>query len=282
MKRLTFLVLSLTLVLTGCAAQLGYRYADTLVEWQLDDYVELNSEQQQQASQVIDQLHQWHATTELPKYRRELLKLRTLISEQSLQREHIGEFEDKLWLFWSNVQQQVVKHSDLLNQLTVEQRRQLISNLYENIEEERAERAEDNTSELLAEIERVNRREERLKEWTGEVTKEQQVILHDWVKARPESSFWLDYRQRWTAEFETVLLQQPIPEQPLNRLITQPREIRSEAHLQYNEQRRYVRHKYMWALYQSLNQKQRDRLVNKADEYLELLSDLIADFDSSN
>ncbi|MGM0525476.1 MAG: DUF6279 family lipoprotein [Pseudomonadota bacterium] len=281
MRRLTIAVLSLTLLLTGCAAQLGYRYADTLVEWQLDEYVELNSDQQQQASQVIEELHQWHATTELPKYREALLELRTLIAEQSLKQEHIGEFEDQLRQSWSNIQQRVVKHTDLLNELTPEQRKQLISNLYDNIKEEREERADDDSSELLAQIERVNRREERLEEWTGEVTGEQKFIMREWVKAQPDGSFWLDYRERWTAEFETVLLKQPIPQQPLNRLVTDPRHIRSDAHNEFNEKRRAVRHEYFWKLYQSLNQQQREKLVDKADEYLELLSDLIADFDNS-
>lgn len=281
MKRLTLAVVSLTLVLTGCAAQLGYRYADTLVEWQLDDYVELNSDQQQQASQVIDELHQWHATTELPKYRQALLELRTLIAEQSLKKQHIGEFEDQLRQFWSNVQQRVVKHTDLLNELTLEQRKQLISNLYDNIKEEREEQAEEDKSDLLAQIERVNRREERLEEWTGEITGEQRFIMREWVKAQPDGSFWLDYRERWTAKFETVLLQQPIPQQPLNRLMIDPADIRTDAHNKFNQQRRDIRHEYFWKLYQSLNQQQRDKLVDKADEYLELLSDLIADFDNT-
>ena len=41
MKRLLITCITITLLLTGCTAQLGYRFADTFIEWRLEDYVEL-------------------------------------------------------------------------------------------------------------------------------------------------------------------------------------------------------------------------------------------------
>jgi hypothetical protein len=158
------------------------------------------------------------------------------------------------------------------------QRRELLNNLQDKIDEQREEQAEDNDSPILAQIDRVNRREERLKEWTGDVTDEQQVLIRKWVRERPEGEFWLDYRQRWHDAFTNALLQQPPDMQALQALITEPRELRSAEHKAYTEQRTAVRHKYLWLLYESLTDGQRQKLLEQADEYLQLLDELIADF----
>ena len=44
MRRIYTAVLCLSALLIGCTAQFGYRYLDTFIEWQLDDYVELTDE----------------------------------------------------------------------------------------------------------------------------------------------------------------------------------------------------------------------------------------------
>ena len=266
------------LLLTGCSAQLGYRYADTLVEWQLDDYVELTDDQQQRVSVTIDELHLWHAQQELPKYRTALAELREKIAAKQLQYDDIDRTENQLWQFWANVQNRLLDEVALLQDLSMAQRRELLNNLQDKIDEQREEQAEDNESPLLAQIDRVNRREERLKEWTGDVTDEQQVLIRKWVRERPEGEFWLDYRQRWHDAFADALLQQPPDMAALQALITEPRALRSAAHKAYTEQRTAVRHKYLWLLYESLTDSQRQKLLKQADEYLQLLDELIADF----
>ena len=278
MKRLLITCITITLLLTGCTAQLGYRFADTFIEWQLEDYVELNNDQQQQVSALIDELHVWHAQNELPKYREELAQLRTKIAENTLVYDDIDRVENKLWDFWSTVQQRVAEHADLLQQLSASQRKALIDAMQSKLEEQREEEQEEAQSELLEQIDRVSRREERIKDWTGSITEQQQTIVRQWVRERPTGGYWLNYRARWNDEFADALLSEPMDMDAINALIVEPRQLRSQAHKDYTEVRTAVRHKYLWKLHQSLTDQQRQRLLEKADEYLALLDDLIADF----
>lgn len=278
MKRLLIASAAVALMLTGCTAQLGYRFADTFVEWQLDDFVDLNDQQQEQVSALIDELHVWHAQSELPKYRDELLSLRGKIADSTLKYNDIDLTENKLWGFWANVQQRIAEHADLLQQLSLSQRKDLITTLQTRLEEEREEESEEAQSQLLEQIDRVSRREQRFKEWVGSITEQQQSLIRQWVMERPDGDYWLGYRERWNDTFAEAILSEPVNMELVNQLIVQPRELRSKEHNEYTEIRTAVRHKYLWKLYQSLNDKQRQRLLKKADEYLNLLDDLIADF----
>lgn len=62
------LALLITL-LSGCsAAKLGYNNAPSLTYWWLDSYFDFDSAQTPRVRAELDQLHQWHRTTELPAY----------------------------------------------------------------------------------------------------------------------------------------------------------------------------------------------------------------------
>lgn len=278
MKRLSLLIFGVVILLVGCTAQLGYRYADTLVEWQLDEYVTLTDPQQEFTSQLIDELHRWHAQQELPKYRQSLQALRDALANKQFSASNLESIEASLWRYWGNLQQRIADEAEAINTLSFEQKEELLGNLQERLDERREEEREESESPILEQIDRVNRMEERLEEWTGDVTKEQQQLLHDWVKKIPDQDYWFDYRQRWHDQFAQVLLMEPVPIDALVELIVSPDKLRTEQHQDYMEQRRQLRAEYMLALEDSLTDDQRRRLLDKIDEYLTLLDDLIDHF----
>lgn len=267
------------LLLAGCTAQLGYRYADTLIEWRLSDYVSLTDQQSELVSAKIDELHLWHATTELPKYRRLLQNVRQQISTQSLSYNDIDVIENKLWQLWSNIQQRLVKEAHLAAELSMSQRAELLDNMQEKLNEDYEEQQQlAEQSEFVRLIERGAKREERLQEWFGEVTKPQQQLLRQWLQEQPSGNHWLDYRQQWLDTLSTALLKNPIDLPVINQLVVEPQNLRTEQHIAYTEQRTAVRHKYLFKLYQSMSEQQRQYLLAEIDEYLSLLDDLIEDF----
>lgn len=266
------------LLLSGCTAQIGYRYLDTFVEWEIEDYVELTDSQQQTVSATIDAMHRWHARTQLPAYQDALRELRRLVADNELTYNDIDRFENILWQYWGAIQERVYEDAEVLSMLSLAQRRDIIQHLQEKLDEQREEEAEESESPILEQIDRVSRREERIKEWTGSITKKQQQIVRQWVQERPTGNFWLAYRQRWNDAFAEVILAEPIDMAALKALIMSPRQLRTPQHKEYTEQRTAVRHKYLWQLYQSLTPQQREKLLQQADEYLVLLDDLIADF----
>jgi len=64
-----WLLVALLAGLSGCSTtRLAYNQADHLVAWMVDDYFDLNSEQEQAFRVRFEHLHAWHRATQLPDY----------------------------------------------------------------------------------------------------------------------------------------------------------------------------------------------------------------------
>ncbi|RUO72966.1 DUF6279 family lipoprotein [Idiomarina ramblicola] len=279
MYRLLGVLIVLTFI-AGCTANIGYKFADTLVEWKVKDYVDLNDKQEELLSKKVDEMHQWHAQTQLPLYRKELKSLRDKVEQKSLTQQDISDFESRLWDFWGNVLTQVEAEADLLTTLTLTQREQLIRRL-EEAQEERYQRLEEDKkeSDILRRLDRITEVEEDLEDILGDLTTEQDKLLRSWVSESPElREQWLSYRASWLTEFEKALMSRPIDEKRLSSLILDPRQLRNEDFQQNSEQSSELRKEFLWDMYQSLNPEQRKKVIKKADEYIDLLDSLINDF----
>lgn len=82
------LFLGLCVSLVSCGSGFVYQNLDWVVPWYLDDYVELNEEQQAQFDAVLDKALVWHKTQELPRYHQYLeevhLKLDQPLNEEDM------------------------------------------------------------------------------------------------------------------------------------------------------------------------------------------------------
>ncbi|MGI9299297.1 MAG: DUF6279 family lipoprotein [Luminiphilus sp.] len=75
--RLIALMLLAATVLAGCSAnRFIYNRADTFVRWVVDDYVDLNRDQQAAFDTDLQQLLDWHRRDELPQYRQFIVSSR--------------------------------------------------------------------------------------------------------------------------------------------------------------------------------------------------------------
>lgn len=273
-------VITFLILVAGCTANLGYKFADTLVEWEIKDYVDLTGEQEELLSEKVDELHIWHAQTQLPLYRNKLKNLRDKVDKQTLSKSDIGDFEDKLWTFWDNVLVRAEAEADLLAMLSLKQRQQLIRRL-EEAQEERYQRFQDDQEEnpILRRLDRISEVEEDLEDIIGSLTKEQDKLLRSWVADSPQlREQWLSYRSNWLSEFEKALLKQPVDENRLSALILDPQQLRSEELQQKADENSQFRKEFLWDMYQSLTGEQRKKVIGKADEYIDLLDSLIDDF----
>lgn len=279
MFRLTGVIVA-ACFLVACTANMGYQFADTLIEWKINDYVELNDAQSGRLAKEIDELHLWHAQTQLPQYRKQLVSLRDKIERKTLSRDDMVAVEKQLLGFWHNVQIELNSRADLLSQLSIDQRQQLISNL-EDTQQERYDEWQEaqNENAILRQLDRIEDIEETLNSVMGELTKAQKARLRKWVKASPDlDALWLDYRADWLTQFESALLADPIDRSRLKLLILTPEEQRTDAFKNALSQRRHLRNEFLWELYQSLTPEQRSKVVDKADEYIDLMTTLINDF----
>lgn len=268
------------LVLSGCTANIGYQFADTLIEWRVQEYVDLNEEQEEILSNKLDELHRWHARTQIPKYREALFNLRENVHNQTLEKADIIQFEHTLLGFWQVLLNRVSQETDLMNELTAKQKQQLFVKI-EEAQQERVEEFEETQSEnpILRQLDRINEVESDLEDIMGELTKPQNKLLRNWVAKSPVlQESWLNYRAKWLTEFETVLLTEPLDTNKLTTLIQDPKQLRSDKFQEQVKQSSEARNTFLWNMYLSLSDNQRKAVVEKADEYIDLLDNIVEDF----
>jgi hypothetical protein len=274
-------VVVITLLLSACSTQFGYRFADTLIEWKLNDYVSLNSQQEQSVDQAITTLHQWHATSELPYYAQQLQTLRDKIASNTLTESDLVATYEQFFIAWQRMLNAVEPHAqEMLPQLSDEQIIELIENLREKQREEEEELLEYSDSERSKRL--IRRAEKNTRSWLGQVTKVQQRLINRWVVERLDTrELWLDYNQRWLNEFEKALQQRQQPEQfnnYLQQLFYNSEQWRSEelrSRVEHNQQLTLV---LFYQLSETLTDRQRRRIVDKLDGYIEDMNEIAEDF----
>lgn len=274
-------VVVITLLLSACSTQFGYRFADTLIEWKLNDYVSLNSQQEQSVDQAITTLHQWHATSELPYYAQQLQTLRDKIASNTLTETDLVATYEQFFIAWQRMLNAVEPHAqEMLPQLSDEQIAELTENLREKQREEEEELLEYSDSERSKRL--IRRAEKNTRSWLGQVTKVQQRLINRWVVERLDTrDLWLDYNQRWLNEFEKALQQRQQPEQfnnYLQQLFYNPEQWRSEelrSRVEHNQQLTLV---LFYQLSETLTDRQRRRIVDKLDGYIEDMNEIAEDF----
>ncbi|WP_374363403.1 DUF6279 family lipoprotein [Pseudoduganella danionis] len=115
--------LLLMLALGACSSlRLAYNHGDTLIYWWLDGYVDLDREQKSWVKKDIDQLFQWHRSTQLQDY---------ALLLQASQQQHLNNPTDtaRLRASWGEIRQRsrvlmlhaVPQLADLLRSLRPEQ-----------------------------------------------------------------------------------------------------------------------------------------------------------------
>ncbi|MRJ40848.1 MULTISPECIES: DUF6279 family lipoprotein [Idiomarina] len=275
LKKLTLLAMLTFLV--GCSTQLGYRFADTIIEWQLSSIVELRPELQRDVDQVITDLHQWHAREEMPRYHQELTKIRTAIANDEVDAAFLDTSYEAVWQAWQRILEQLEPHAQsLLPRLNDAERAQLRESLeqrqQQQIEEFKERQQEDQPQR------RLQRAEKNIKTWLGSVNSEQRQLLRQWLAQRVDNQQqWLLYSMQWQAQFLLLVdyPQQQDFEQQLKLLMFSPHELRSDELQQSIEANRVLTTDLVLAIYASMDAKQKRHLLRKIDGYLDDIDGIV-------
>lgn len=279
-RRFIFIVLLLSVIVTGCSTQFGYRFADTYLEWQLGKYVSLSGQLETDVDAAIDELHLWHARSELPRYRDLLDDLLHDLDQGNVEAQQLFDTTDRMFALWQRIRSQVTPYAQtFIPRMSAEQRQELIDNLRERLQEEREEEAERTPEERFERS--FERMQERAEEWLGRIHPEQRRMLRRWLQERERSdTLWLNYQERWLEEFEKVITE---PEADtfalkLEALFTQPEQLRSEQLQQQSQANRELAVAVILVIYQSLSPQQEQHLKNKLRDYRATLTALIDEY----
>ncbi|MCH8501851.1 MAG: DUF6279 family lipoprotein [Aliidiomarina sp.] len=249
-------------VLSSCSSrQLGYRYAESLITWQLNQQVSLTREQRSAVRADLDQFLQWHAENEMPRY----LNLLEAIDE-ALGNGQIDEPQLRVWAeqaesYWLDARQALIPYADRFFQLLSEsQKSALISHWRERFEERLVDLDDpdsDRSEVMIA----------RLESSLGRVSSTQKQLARQWQSDSVDNSeLWIQYQLHWLDGLTNLLI---LPagsngyHELLQRLFLQPDDWRSEqlnAAISQNEDAGYA---FVLALMNTLDQRQRRQLTRE-------------------
>ena len=281
--RRSWIIVFVILTISGCSTQLGYRFADTFVEWEINKYVDLNAQQQADVDRAITELHYWHATSELPVYTKQLQELRDKIAAENLSLVDLQTTYKQLFSAWQRILNELEPYAlQFLPELTDEQTEQLLKKLAERQQDERQELREAN-GELAEQRQRWRKRSEKnARTWLRRLTPVQERLLIEWVNQREATaSLWLDYNDQWQQNFAEALKQRhnaAIFSGQMRALMYDSERLKSPELKQLTEQNRAATLDFFYLLYQSLTDEQRQRVVRKLDGYIEDMEALAQHF----
>jgi len=262
--------LLLAVLLSGCSFRFVYNHLDWWTNWYLDDYVELNEQQQKLFDGEFEKLHLWHRRSQLPKYSEQLKDLKLEINSR-IDEPKIIQHLAALVQHWQNfLIEAEPKIQPLAYSLSLEQRQQLIHVLAEN-NQERLDDYEQLSDDAWYQN-KAKEQQEQLKEWFGKLTKDQKAqvaIMSQDFKRSFEP--WIEYRQQWTSQFAD-LLNGELPEHQFKfdfyRLFVNGRSLRSDEFNVLTAHNNQVFARIFVYIVTSANDKQRKRINKKLNKVI--------------
>ncbi len=192
------LLVAFALLIAGCSRiNLAYRNLDTLIPWWIDDYLDLDRDQQKRFRAQLRNHLSWHCQTQLPAYLDTLGQLqhqvrRNEINEATL-RVH---YQDAKQAIRTIAKEVTPTFTQLLHDLDDGQ----VKTLNEALEKDRREREEKYLQPPLDRqiSERAERMSERVEHWLGTVNAAQRQRILTWAHTLGEQNrLWLDNRVQW-------------------------------------------------------------------------------------
>jgi len=268
----------LLLAVAGCSGlKFGYNRLDWIASWQLGRFVELDPEQKKLFGERFQAFWQWHRSTQLALYVRDLRELATLVEEP------LGPAQVEQYLRLSQdhagraLQEIVPDTVRVLRTFDDAQVKDLLANMAER-RQERAEESAGLTAEELRE-EAEEQMARNIRRWVGPLTREQERRIRDWSTERQYAgTVWHQYQEAWASAFTETLAHRQAPdfEQRLSALFDNARVPYSEEMEQVQQHNRKVWIGLMADLSASLDRRQREHFRKRLTELAADLEELAA------
>lgn len=193
-------------VLSGCSIKMAYNNMDRLVRWQVNDYVNLDSTQEEFLDAQLNHFMSWHRRSHLPLYADYVLLLSSQLTD------HPNEASIKRIFAQLSVWSDEVEARLLPTVIGV------LANLSDAQVSELATNMQDNNAEMAqadgdASIEKIQARwagdlKDSFSRFAGRLTTQQKSYLKTRSRQfQPDGVLWAQYRRRWQADLLLLLKQ---------------------------------------------------------------------------
>ena len=276
MKKIILLLC--VLMISGCSTKFAYNNASWLIYWYMDDYVELNDEQEDQFDVYFEQWMQWHRTQELPKYARQLNEIISDIKSQNIDAQRIAYHRDLARSHWVRARAYIAPDLVELGR-TLDQ--EPLDYMFAALEEENQDDEEEiNENKALSQDKRdkkwVKRNQKNMKRWMGRLSDDQKAHIASF-RERFESTgeLWLGYKRRYQSALKEVFSQQERDakfDAALLDLIINPEQYRGQVFDEATDRNLAAASDYLLGLYDTASDKQMKKLIDE----IESISDDVA------
>lgn len=268
------IVFFLLLSLTSCSSKLAYDNLDWWVYWYLDDYVELNDEQEDKFDDYLTNWLQWHKRSELKRYESQLKTLKQQVLNSELDYDTVYAHINDVRTHWERVRAEISPQlAELAVDLTDQQIVSLFATLEKDNKEEEKERKEFlKQSDKERSEERIERMVDNVEERIGDLSDEQKQIIATYnAQFVSTSDEWLQYRRNiQNAARRLFITKSTNPNfiQDLTYLMQNPDKYRSEDYQQASAHNMKVVATLMVEIASTLSESQRKTLVENIDEFI--------------
>ncbi|MCV4276073.1 DUF6279 family lipoprotein [Pseudomonas capsici] len=272
------LLLLVSFLVSSCSfAPTIYNNLDWLVYVYLDDYVDLNSSQKAFLDTRITKWHTWHRSSELEKYKVDLIALRERLRK--------GPMDSDEWLAEiAKARQHLFRLRDEISPEAIEVAQQL---------------TDDQVSELLALWERNDRDEIKifndqeagdelktrqsktrkfLEGYVGSLSPSQSDLVHNYaIQAESEFLQGMAYSAKLRQSLQTIFLDRQGAEfrTRLISLVNDPDGLKSPEFVNTRKRNESRYAEMLSKLNSSLSKKQREKLLSKLESHVEIINGLI-------
>lgn len=205
LTRLALAAVLAALVAACSTVKIAYNNADEVVAWMVDDYLDLNREQEQGLRLLLARFHAWHRSTQLPEYAR-LLDAAEMRLAEGLTEADVAWAVDAVASRYRLLANRV--HADAVRVLATLSDEQ-VAYLRRRLDEANRKWAKEHGADASPEEQkrlRARRLIERIEHWTGTLTAAQTNRLTELIDRMPlitEQS--LAYRLRRQRDFLALL-----------------------------------------------------------------------------
>jgi hypothetical protein len=272
----TWCAAGLLFFLAGCSILSFYRYADWIILWQADHYLDLTSEQRHDLAQRLRPMLARHRQAAIPQYETFLVQ-----SRQRLERGLTDQDIDWVYANYDRLR------ADLFDRVIADSGVLLASVDSSQVRTLEAAFQKDHAKVVrlvqLPAPDRLKKRADKiidwLEDWLGSLSKDQEAQIRQWSRSLPDNQqFWVTYQQQRQQEL-LALLRQPRTPESLTRelgalLVVYPDQTGHPDYQDAIHQMRTAVKTMALAIDQQVTADQRHRAVTKLQRLIDQLHDL--------
>jgi len=213
--RLLILIACLALLSACSTIRFTYNHGDTLLYWWLNAYLDLDSDQSDWVKKDIDELFQWHRTTQLRDYAGLLSKMQRQLGDGSVtQDELLSDYRDIKTRTELLAFKALPELADLAMSIKPDQIAQMEKKFAKNNEDFRKKFMSGSVEDQHKA--RFKKAMDQLELWFGSFSRDQEAALRKASDARPlDNDIWL--QERTLRQKKIVALLQRIHRDKLNK-----------------------------------------------------------------